>query len=340
MVMADILGNKVRLSWLDALKGVGILSIMRIHMVVPMELLQSILYVGAVAMFFVSAGFNFKYPINVKDAVVLKAKRLLIPYLFYSLLLMVVEHRPTIEQIEGVFYGRMSLYQGAHPGNITFLLIGNAPMWFLPCMFLSYVWIYTFYCRCRTVLQKLLVVLAFILVSSGLYFSPVMLPWSLDTSFLLASLLIAGYELKSHFMHTRWRHFLFAFVVWISLYRFFSGSNISVGSYGAYGVLSIIPFTFIAMAETYSLSAILQFFERTWLVKLLAYVGRRSLRLMCMHLIIYTKVNAILNSYLPTVHGNKWMLLFISFFFIFAVNACIDIILKRFRTQIKWYKYL
>ena len=56
--------NKTRLLWLDALKGIGILSIMRVHMMAPMELLQSVVYVGAVAMFFVLAGFHMKRPVS------------------------------------------------------------------------------------------------------------------------------------------------------------------------------------------------------------------------------------------------------------------------------------
>ena len=50
------MSSQKRLVWLDAMKGIGILSIMRVHMLEPMEYLQSLIYVGAVAMFFIVAG--------------------------------------------------------------------------------------------------------------------------------------------------------------------------------------------------------------------------------------------------------------------------------------------
>lgn len=179
-------GEKERLTWLDALKGIGILSIMRVHILGPKDLLQSLLYVGAVAMFFIAAGFNLKSPQDTKAAIRKKFLRLLVPYFFYSFVLLIIEHRlnfNTLIQILGVFYGRMSLFRENVDGNISFLLIGNAPMWFLPCMFLSYLWVCLIYFRCSTSIQKYSVCILFTCLSAVLYFSPLMFPWSIDTSF-------------------------------------------------------------------------------------------------------------------------------------------------------------
>ncbi|MBR1401612.1 MAG: acyltransferase family protein [Prevotella sp.] len=287
------MGDKERLVWLDALKGIGILSIMRVHILGPKDFLQSILYVGAVAMFFIAAGFNFKIPQDTRAAIHNKFMRLLVPYFFYSLVLLIIEHRlnyNTLIQFFGVFYGRMSLFRDNLNGNTLFLLIGNAPMWFLPCMFLSYLWIYLVYCRCKTSLQHYLVCLLFIFLSAVLYFSPLMLPWSLDTSFLFAVLIIVGYEWRGYFKKSKLFIVAITLALWVVLYHFFAGSNISIGIYGNYGVYSIIPFVAIAICETYALCGVLQMIDNTWFVKVFAYMGKHSLRLMCIHLVVCMKL--------------------------------------------------
>jgi len=331
---------KQRLVWLDALKGIGILSIMRIHMAQPMELLQSVIYVGAVSMFFVSAGFNFKVTDDAKTAMSNKAKRLLIPYFAYSLLLVLVEHHPTIEQIIGIFYARMSLFQGQNENNISFLVIGNAPMWFLPCMFMSYMWIYLVYCKCRTIISKSFTLVVFVILSALLSYSPIMLPWSIDTSFLLASLLIIGYELKDYFVSAKIKMMVLSFALWFALFYFFAGSNISIGNYGAYGVISILPFAIISLSETYSISGLFQIVDNNMLTRLFAYIGRQSMRLMCIHLIVYIKVSSVLSSYFPSICGEKILLLAISFSCIFIINAIVDFILKIAKCKISFCGYL
>lgn len=337
------MGDKKRLIWLDALKGVGILSIMRVHMLAPMELLQSIIYVGAVSMFFVAAGFNFKYPLNTKEAIKNKFNRLLIPYFFYSFLLLLIEHhfnKDTLIQFIGIFYGRMALYQGNVDNNISFLVIGNGPMWFLPCMFLSYVWVYMIYCHCKTVKTKSFVCFGFICLSALLYYSPLMLPWSIDTSFLLATLIVAGYELRKYYLHCKWPIVILALISWLLLYRFFAGSNISVGSYGEYGALSIIPFVLMALFETYSLCGIFQYVEQIWIMKALAYVGRHSLRLMCIHLVIYYRIISFFTTMGIQPETHRFVVLLMSFVFILLINAILVMIIQRIESRKSWAIYL
>ena len=331
-----------RLIWLDALKGVGILSIMRIHMLAPMELLQSIIYVGAVSMFFVVAGFNLKCLENTKEAIKNKFKRLLIPYFFYSFLLLLIEHhfnKNTLVHFIGIFYGRMALYQGNVDNNISFLVIGNAPMWFLPCMFLSYIWVFLFYCRCKTVRTKVLVCLCFLSLSALLFYSPLMLPWSIDTSFLFATLIVTGYELRNYFLHSKWPVVISALISWLLLYQFFAGSNISVGLYGEYEALSIIPFALIALSETYSLCGVLQYVEKTWVAKALAYIGRHSLRLMCIHLIIYFRTVGYLAAF-GVSSDNKYTILVCVFVVILLTDAFVEYVVTKVKGKMSLARYI
>lgn len=335
--------NKPRLLWLDALKGIGILSIMRVHMMAPIELLQSVIYVGAVAMFFVLAGFHLKRPENLLPALRGKALRLLIPYFLYSALLLCVEHRldsQTLVQMLGVFYARMQLFVPGTADNVSFLVIGNAPMWFLPCMFLAYVWVYGLYFRCFSLCSKVLTFWGFVLFSACCSYSPVLLPWSLDTSFLCAALIIVGYESRCHFLSGRAVCAGMAFMAWMFLFSFFGGSNISIGAYGAYGALSIVPFMLIAITETYALASLLQWLENLRPTRVLAYIGRHSLRLMCIHLVIYLRVFGLIERFFPDYSENRWVVLPLAFAIIFAVDAVIEWCSRRFRTAIPLVKYL
>ena len=86
----------------------------------PMEYIQSMVFIGAVAMFFLVAGFNFRYSSNPAEDIVNKAKRLLLPYFIYSLLLLLLEHRMnhnTLIQLIGIIYARMQLYHNTTEGN-------------------------------------------------------------------------------------------------------------------------------------------------------------------------------------------------------------------------------
>lgn len=332
-----------RLLWLDALKGLGILSVMRVHMLPPMEKLQSIVYVGAVAMFFVVAGFNLKCPESIGASLSSKAKRLLVPYFFYSVLLLLLEHRidgNTLVHIVGVFYARMHFFSIADNDSMALLVLGNAPMWFLPCMFLAYVWVYVCYFRRSSVGWRVMSVAAFLFFSVMLSFSPILLPWSIDTSFFCAVLMVIGLEWRAFFLSTRVICAGVAFAVWGMFFYFFSGSNLSVGKYGAYGVWSMIPFVIIALSETYALSALLQWLDGSYVVKVLAYVGRHSLRLMCIHLVIYNRMLGVLSCVCPEFACQKWLVLPVAFAAIFLVDALIEEFRKRMQMKWKIVRYL
>lgn len=337
------MSSQKRLVWMDALKGIGILSIMRVHMLGPMEYIQSLIYVGAVAMFFIVAGFNFKFSDSVVEDIKKKAKRLLIPYFIYSILLLVIEHRfniNTLTQAIGIIYARMQLLTCQSPENISFLTIGNAPMWFLPCMFLSYLWTYYFYIKQKTRKRKIVVLVVFFALSTILTFSPIMLPWSIDTSFLLAILLIIGYKCRKHFLCTNIRICLITLPLWLLLLHLCGGSNISIGIYGSMGALSIIPFVFIAIAETYTLAAIFQKVENTYFTKALAYLGRNSLRLMCIHLVIYYKVYGIIHPSVESLQYSKYIILAASFSAIIICNAVIQKFIDKLGNRYIIIKYL
>lgn len=338
------MSERQRILWLDALKGIGILAIMRIHMLAPIESVESVIYVGAVAMFFIIAGFNLRVGTGDGRSISKKAKRLLIPYFFYSFMLLVAETLSNgfeWRYLLGIFYARMQLFAASYMGgqNVTFLVIGNGPMWFLVCMFVAFLWIYTIYARCKCVRSKLLVGICFLALSVLLGYSPMMLPWSIDTSFVCALLMVFGYEFKHYFLNFKVQRGLLALCIWLLLYCFFAGSNLSIGVYGTCS-WSIIPFILIAISETYALSYMLKIVEYTYLSKVLAYLGRHSLRLMCIHLFVYYKAIGLVGRFLPEYSENRLVVIPISFLLILSCDAIVELILCRFKSRIQLFKYL
>lgn len=160
------------------------------------------------------------------------------------------------------------------------------------------------------------------------------------TSFLFAVLIIAGYELRDYFMQCKLHFIAITLVLWIVLYHFFVGSNISIGSYGEFGVYSIIPFTIIALCETYSLSGILQHIENTWIVKAFAYVGKHSLRLMCIHLVICMRIVPILAKVGIHLSNDSYSTLILLLVIILCVDTVIEFVMQRIKQRYIIARYL
>jgi len=331
---------KERLLWLDALKGIGILSIMRVHMLAPMEWIQNLLFTGAVTMFFVIAGLHLKLEISTAEALKGKAWRLLFPYFVYSLLLYLLYHQFTRESLTyflGIFYGRFSIYPD---GSVPLMLIGNPPLWFLPAMFVSYIWVYLFYAKARTPKVQYMWIIIFFVLSLFLSYSPVLLPWSLDTSFMFAAMLMLGFLWRRRFFQTDIRWGLCALALWVGLFITFGNCNISLGQYGPYGAVSYIVFIVAVLCETYALATIMQLLESTWLVRVLAYIGRDSLRLMCLHLYVYLHYQGWACSFFPTLYNHKALFLLSAFLLIILVNAMVRYVLDKLSPYCLALRYL
>lgn len=134
-----------RVQWIDAVKGVGILLVILAHISPISNKVFWYLTYGFMPIFFVMAGFTSKSVCGYSEAIKKKAKRLLVPYFVYGLLLIVASsllfgNTNMTQALLGLAYGRYSLFPEC-AGNVVPLLKGCldvCPFWFLPCMFLAY----------------------------------------------------------------------------------------------------------------------------------------------------------------------------------------------------------
>lgn len=301
----------MRLHWIDALKGFGIILVIAIHSSIYciFPTISTLLTAGYMAMFFILSGYTAKKE-SITSGIAKKAKRLLIPYIFYGTIItsffaifdLAIGHFNTREWI-GLLYSRYSLYPlGTTPNVVLLSLRSTSPLWFLTAMFLSFVWFYL-YANIKKAAGKVLCVILYIIATMILYYSPILLPWSFDTSFLCALFIITGYEFKEYAIKEYKKNLLYfltllvMLAVYIALVTFNNNANLSIRIYGELGTLSIILYYIFSLFITVIYSETLKLCDKNMIGRFFSFVGKHSLRIMCIHMPLITVLGWGLNRF-------------------------------------------
>lgn len=183
-----------RIRWIDIAKGIGIILILLSHSEISgyMRWADGLL----IPIFFFLSGYTFSKP-----KIGSKAISLLLPYLEYNLLIIVFVILTGFKQvdllsIEGILYSRYALYPNVATSNIILLGIGNAPLWFLTAMFVSYC-LFLPLIRASEKNAVILCVLYFV-ITLGFSYCPILMPWSIDCAFYYATLMYFGFTARRH----------------------------------------------------------------------------------------------------------------------------------------------
>lgn len=201
--------NVLRKNWIDAAKAVAMFIVVLNHseLRIPgVNFWGGMFFVPA---FFLLSGYTY-HPGNgsYKEYVKKKAKRLLIPYLTANLFLflfffikMILTHNLTsdfvVRSLLGILYGRNQIFMSSdYHSNLMINL--NAPIWFLPALFVALIMLEGFYRLCKGNEKKVvLIVVVYALFATGYhYFVPVLLPWCLDIMPFFLLMMLAGNLLK------------------------------------------------------------------------------------------------------------------------------------------------
>lgn len=282
-----------RLEWIDAIKGIGILLIMIVHMgAIKMDL--PYLVMGYVAIFFVASGLTFNPNRSFQYGMKQKAHRLLTPYFFYMILIVIITEIVAMiigketcwgTYLLGVIYSRHSIVLNPTDASEILMKGGTAPLWFLTALFVSYLLVYVW----SALKRSKWILTAYLVLAFSFNALPILLPWSLDVAPLGALLIIAGYKLKLLFVH-RWTLWFFipVLLLYALLVHINGSANMSIRKYGDAGMLSIPLFFIVGMMECWLFAVLFQ--NSKFFTRILAYIGRQSLRLMCIHLFIWISV--------------------------------------------------
>lgn len=292
--------GKERLAWIDLAKFLGILFVLLAHAELNIPVIGGLAVYFYVPIFFVLSGYNYhKKEEPFSSFLKRKAKRLLLPYFTYNIFLylfffmkdFVITNQISIMALKpfiGILYSRNSLYPLDNYGNTYFLTNLNSPTWFLTALFVSVV---LFEVGMRIVHFNEEKILIFSLVSAMIgiflhYFCKILLPWSIDTAFLLEGLIAFGYWLKQKKILEEWKKYKILYFILTAAFlvsvKWNGKINISVDEFG--------KTVFLGMFHAAVSSAIVMwicYLLRDHIVLGLKLIGQSSLCIMSLHLFVF-----------------------------------------------------
>lgn len=311
--------EKKRLHWIDAAKGIAILLVLIAHSefwtfynsvpkCVPLSIFGSLITLCSASfmpLFYFLSGYTYK---KHERELQYRSSRLLIPYILWGLLYLFISWYGSystdssllsyLTPVLGLAYARYSPYIAEYGQLPTGIFpTGAEPLWFLPSLFMSYIF---FYLLLKTKELRIATIILYVIFTFLLSFTPILLPWSLDTAFAGALFIYTGFlARKTNITQLPFHKRLLIFFAMIPLYTIvFSingGVNFSIGEYGKHALISPILFLLIGILGSFLYCLGCQLLEGTKIIKLLAYIGRTSLTLLCSHMICFLSILAFSN---------------------------------------------
>lgn len=333
----------MRHEWIDAIKGYGIILVVAGHTKFFFAFPTMLLYLtaGYMAMFFIASGYTTKKE-PLREAIIKKAYRLLIPYTFYGI--SIALFNPLLRHLQnsyvdnngqwlGLLYSRFSVYPLGTDDNYFLLSDFLSPLWFLTAMFVAFTGFYI-YAKLRTTTKKAICIGLFFIATIAMSQFKILLPWSIDTALLCAIFIITGYELQRVFIkkdvvyNGKVIAALFAlFATYLLITKTNGLPNLSVRIYGNHPYISIFLYYILSVLATILISYIFIAIRNTFMVKILSFVGKHSLRIMCIHMpIVWLSINYI--------QGNNPYMHIIQFLVAFSCTLIISILLEYFYNSI------
>lgn len=291
-----------RLDYIDIAKGLGILTVIYSHSGGEGRLM---VFIGGffIPLFFVLSGYTFRIAKGQTfgDFLKKRARRLLVPYFILGLFLMVTYHCLQPVDFIGLAYSRFCLCLFESPENVFFLRGGSGPLWFLTSMFTASIAVWWLFKSGR---YKYYVVAGYLLLTFALDRLPILLPWSIDTAFLMALFILIGHGLRlldtDGSIHAikplglrQWVYVVLA-AAYFLLCLLNGAPNLSVRVY-AHSFLLILLTGTIGSVLVIKVS---QWLEHTFLKNIFADFGRHSLVIFCVQMLMLRLQNQMLFSVL------------------------------------------
>lgn len=273
---------KQRIDYINIAKGLCIILVVLSHT----EHWELVYYTMPffVSIFFFCSGYtSSKKDISLHSCFGRQTMKLLKPYLFFSILLLLYFNDFSLRAIAGILYSRYCLYPfGTAPDICHFMIIGNYPMWFLTCMVIAYLLydLLIYYPR-----YQYLLVGIYLMITAGATFLPILLPWSLDTAPLMAVIMFGGTLVRKYFPHifknkkVHWLVIL-SLVLYLLLLPFCHDINISVRMYGP----NMITYLLAALSGCIILTCLSRLLQGTFVGKGLQQIGIHSLTIFCIEI--------------------------------------------------------
>ncbi len=301
MLKNSLVKTKDREHWLDIAKFFCIVLVVINHMNIHIPLVTFFGGMLYMPLFFVAAGYTYRNKgKSIKDFVVEKAKRLLIPYAvcnaFLFVFFTIINGKLSRPGILGLFYSRSQLMRNGTIWNMNLSQYLNAPTWFLTCLFLCYCFYYVIDCKFSEASKRRKVIACAMAVGVIIRtVSPVLMPWSIENALFFLGFLEVGRILKEGGLDwlrkNEWIYVNF-FVGFIALCYLQGLANVSISEYGR----SMVLYFFTGSVGSILCMKAGELTERYLkvLAKPMAFVGRHTLPILCWHLFVIEIIKKLL----------------------------------------------
>ena len=321
---------KSRLEFVDIAKGIGIMIVCFGHSGAEDVVIS---WIGGfiVPLFFILSGYMYKDKgIPVGKDLYNKGKKLLKPYLFFSVVLLLIYKRFAWNDIVGVFYSRYCLYTYHAPDNIFFMKATNSPMWFLTAMFATFP---LFYIIMKNEKYIKWIVLSYLLITWGCTFLPVLLPWSLDVVFIMAIFMYIGvlFRRQENLLNKPSYIYWLIIAAFLILCKVNGEPNPSVRELGN----SLLLYMITGVLGSISMMWICKHLEGKPLSGLLADIGRHTLVIFCLQIFIFHQINRVIYGMIHLSEEGIWLYTAALFKVILASIICMYIS-KMMMKYIPW----
>ena len=273
-----------RLDYVDIGKSISLFLVIFSHC--EGRIISKYYTIAFISLFFFLSGYTFRKKERIFDDITKKAKRLLIPYFIFTILLILL-YNDSFFNIFNAFvnacYSRYCLYPLGTSNNIYFLVSGNMVLWFLTAMFSSYLFfLFSIHIKGGVLFNF---ILAYFLT-----YLPILLPWSIDTAPLFAVFIFIGNYWRKHEFYST-KILIFSLVAYFIICILNGGANPSVRVFGR----SYLLFFLGSLASMYFFIHISKMIENTIFKKSLTQIGRYSLTIFCLQLPLLNLLSKITN---------------------------------------------
>lgn len=310
----------MRYKYLDVAKGITLTFIMMAHSCWFPLGIERYCTAYFVALFFVVSGYLQKDILSNKHYIYSRFRKIMIPYFLYNLLICVIYMiwkgfdtlKDALKAAVGIIYSTHCLYFPVETeNNVFFFLIENDPTWFLTAFFCASM-AFLLYVRYGTKTSyKIMIFVLFAVITQAMYWLPIFLPWGLDRAFIGADFMVLGYELRRidpQKISSKWKKCV-GMIFLLALYKILTDFNLGIGlsvrEYGCRGIFSVGLCLLIGMIGSILCVQGSRLVSKLPVVgTVFALIGKESLAVMAMHLIIFRIYDEVLWFKQPQSSGN------------------------------------
>lgn len=297
--MAQMVKEFKRLDYIDAAKAFGMMAVMWGHIHFN-DISNDFVYAFHIPLFFALSGMVFfpeKYG-SFKIFVARKVKSLLVPYAIYSVVTWViwaVYVLMTHQQVDSIY---APLLETVISRGSEGYLVHNVPLWFVTCLFvveLAYYWISKLPDWLNVMVDVLLAITGYLLVTYVEFFDFTTLPWSIEVGMLALIFFAVGHlvvkrvgheKIVAIFANRSWLSFGIALILFIGVYFVASNNgNPSMGHARLNNPFLFYPGAFMGTVAIIIVCAILNIFlnnNKLW--KCVLWFGSNSFIAMAIHM--------------------------------------------------------